>query len=81
MRWRIRGCPVTFALGLVVALLAGDTHGAERGHPFRIGALSQSWGPTPDVVGLRDGGAGAHPGTAGGASGTSTIREQRFPGS
>jgi putative ABC transport system substrate-binding protein len=55
MRWRTRGYLVTFALGLVVALLAGDTHGAERGHPFRIGALSQSWGPTPDVVGLRDG--------------------------
>ena len=33
MRWRTRGCPVTFALGLVVALLAGDTHGASAAIP------------------------------------------------
>lgn len=28
---------------------------AERVRPFRIGALSLSWGPTPTIVGLRDG--------------------------
>jgi putative ABC transport system substrate-binding protein len=28
---------------------------AERDRPFRIGALTSSWGPTPGIVGLRDG--------------------------
>jgi putative ABC transport system substrate-binding protein len=28
---------------------------AERERPFRIGMLTSSWGPTPQVVGLRDG--------------------------
>ncbi len=28
---------------------------AERNRPVRIGALTDSWGPTPGVVGLRDG--------------------------
>jgi putative ABC transport system substrate-binding protein len=34
-------------------LLASGTGAAER--PFRIGALTNSWGPTPQIVGLRDG--------------------------
>jgi putative ABC transport system substrate-binding protein len=55
MWWRTRGLLVTLVVGLVVALLIGEARGAEHGRPFRIGALSQSWGPTPDVVGLRDG--------------------------
>jgi putative ABC transport system substrate-binding protein len=35
-----------------------QTHGAgtaERTRPFLIGALTESWGPTPPIVGLRDG--------------------------
>jgi putative ABC transport system substrate-binding protein len=31
------------------------TGAAERVRPFRIGALTISWGPTPQIVGLRDG--------------------------
>ena len=27
----------------------------QRPQPFRIGALTESWGPTPSDVGLRDG--------------------------
>jgi putative ABC transport system substrate-binding protein len=44
---------------LVVALLAGSVgqavRAAERRGPVLIGALTDSWGPTPSVVGLRDG--------------------------
>lgn len=36
-------------------LLAGSVRAVNRGRPFRIGALTTSWGPTPQVVGLRDG--------------------------
>ncbi len=35
--------------------LPSGTGAAERTRPFRIGALSSSWGPTPWSVGLRDG--------------------------
>src|SRR4030095_9612731 len=28
---------------------------AERARPLRIGAVTASWGPTPQVLGLRDG--------------------------
>ena len=36
-------------------LLNGEAVAAERGKPIRIGALTESWGPTPHVVGLREG--------------------------
>jgi putative ABC transport system substrate-binding protein len=36
-------------------LLGGTAHAAERARPLRIGALTESWGPTPGIVGLRDG--------------------------
>ena len=36
-------------------LLIGGPQAAERGKPIKIGALTDSWGPTPGVVGLRDG--------------------------
>jgi putative ABC transport system substrate-binding protein len=36
-------------------LLSGAVRAAERTHPFKIGALTDAWGPTPDVVALRDG--------------------------
>jgi putative ABC transport system substrate-binding protein len=46
---------LTVALGLVVAQLTAEVRAAERTRPFLIGALNTSWGPTPQVVGLRDG--------------------------
>jgi putative ABC transport system substrate-binding protein len=49
---------VYFILFLFIAtdafLLAG-AGAAERGKPVQIGALTDSWGPTPGMVGLRDG--------------------------
>jgi hypothetical protein len=36
-------------------LLIGSIGAAERPRPFRIGALTESWGPTPPVIGLRGG--------------------------
>ncbi len=35
-------------------LLTGGVSAEERTHPIKIGALSQSWGPAPSTVGLRD---------------------------
>jgi putative ABC transport system substrate-binding protein len=37
------------------ALLTGGVGTAECAQPFLIGALTDSWGPTPHVAGLRDG--------------------------
>ena len=36
-------------------LLTSKVGAAQRNKPIRIGALTESWGPTPGVVGLRDG--------------------------
>jgi putative ABC transport system substrate-binding protein len=36
-------------------LLASGVDAADRTRPVRIGALTASWGPTPMIVGLRDG--------------------------
>ncbi len=36
-------------------LLPGGTGAAERALPVRIGVLTDSWGPTPQVAGLRNG--------------------------
>lgn len=36
-------------------LLTGGAGVAQRSRPFQIGALTASWGPTPAIVGLRDG--------------------------
>ena len=36
-------------------LLLGGAGPSKRTQPVRIGALTDSWGPTPIVVGLRDG--------------------------
>jgi len=54
------GCRRLWGVALVVllvgrVLLGGTAHAAERAQPFRIGALTESWGPTPGIVGLRDG--------------------------
>ena len=51
-RWRI----VVLALLLMISgLISHGVSHAERARPFRIGALTASWGPTPMIVGLRDG--------------------------
>jgi hypothetical protein len=47
-------------LVLVVLLVSsgvfsGNVNAAKRDGPIRIGVLTASWGPTPQVVGLRDG--------------------------
>src|SRR5919109_2396441 len=36
-------------------LLTSGTEATERARPVLIGALNASWGPTPQVIGLRDG--------------------------
>src|SRR5262249_15810810 len=40
---------------LLSSLLNIGASAAERSRPIRIGALTASWGPTPQVVGLQDG--------------------------
>src|SRR5262245_39912073 len=52
-RWR----PAVLGVILLVASGLGlqSVPAAERARPLRIGALTASWGPTPQVVGLRDG--------------------------
>src|SRR5712692_3546199 len=44
-------------VGLLVSsgLLTGSGGAEERAQPVKIGVLTQSWGPTPSTVGLRDG--------------------------
>ena len=44
-----------FVLLLVEGLSLNMAMAADRDHPFRIGALTDSWGPTPHMSGLRDG--------------------------
>ncbi|HXV83317.1 MAG TPA: hypothetical protein VEG60_25940, partial [Candidatus Binatia bacterium] len=51
MRWYL----ILFLLLAGNAPLIGDLGAAERTKPIRIGALTDSWGPTPGMVGLRDG--------------------------
>lgn len=53
-------CALLYALCLSVLLflqllLVFNLSAAARNKPIRIGALTDSWGPTPGVVGLRDG--------------------------
>ena len=36
-------------------LLTGSIGAEERAQPVKIGVLTESWGPTPEAVGLRDG--------------------------
>jgi putative tryptophan/tyrosine transport system substrate-binding protein len=48
----------TFLMALAVGgggLVKGFAGAAERARPFLIGALTESWGPTPQMAGLRDG--------------------------
>ena len=46
---------VFFLLIALTSLWTSDTGAVERSKPIRIGALTDSWGPTPGVIGLRDG--------------------------
>ena len=55
MQCRALGLLVALPLVLITALVTIDVCAAERARPFLIGALNASWGPTPQVVGLRDG--------------------------
>ena len=50
--WVPMSCMVLLVSGV---LLGGPAHAAERTRPIRIGALTESWGPTQSIVGLRDG--------------------------
>ena len=42
-------------LAFICGLWIADSRAAERTTPVKIGALTDSWGPTPGIVGLRDG--------------------------
>ena len=55
MRKLVVGSIVLAFLLVSSGLLLGYAGAAERARPIRIGALTDSWGPTPQVVGLRDG--------------------------
>lgn len=47
---------VVFGVLLVsTALCIGAAADSERERPFQIGVLTDSWGPTPSVAGLRHG--------------------------
>ena len=46
---------ILLVLVCIQSLLICDIGAAERTQPIRIGALTDSWGPTPGIVGLRDG--------------------------
>lgn len=43
------------AITLVLTRFGTDLRAPQRRHPFLIGALNASWGPTPQLAGLRDG--------------------------
>ena len=51
MQWYL----ILFLLFAGSERLVCDAVAAERTKPIRIGALTDSWGPTPGMVGLRDG--------------------------
>lgn len=55
MREIIQWYSIVLLLVAFQPLLTCDVGAAERRKPVLIGALTDSWGPTPGVVGLRDG--------------------------
>jgi putative tryptophan/tyrosine transport system substrate-binding protein len=55
VRKALRCCLMLFLLLPGSAPVIYDVGAAERAKPVRIGALTDSWGPTPGMVGLRDG--------------------------
>ncbi len=53
---RMVRCVALVVLLMSSGLLLGGAGPAKKGaRPFRIGALTSSWGPTPGIVALRDG--------------------------
>ncbi len=51
-----RAWPIVLVVLLMSSgLLISGAGPAKRTRPFLIGVLSESWGPTPEVVGMRDG--------------------------
>src|SRR5215475_6242454 len=54
-RRRRRWCITLVTLLVSNSLFIGDVGAEERTYPIKIGALTPSWGPTPPIVGLRDG--------------------------
>lgn len=46
---------IVLVMLVVSSGLLGSVAAAERARPVRIGVLTESWGPTPGVIGLRDG--------------------------
>ena len=60
MAWYVTLVVLLASSAVVVFLVSrgqrtNGTDAAKRTQPFRIGALTESWGPTPQMVGLRDG--------------------------
>lgn len=52
---RLRRTSLIVLLLMSSGLFADSADAADQARPVRIGALTLSWGPTPDMVGLRDG--------------------------
>ena len=55
VRRRLGWYSILFLLVALKPLLVWEVGAAERTTPIKIGALTDSWGPTPGIVGLRDG--------------------------
>jgi len=54
-RWRLWCLSVLALCWGSTGLCTSAVHHADQAHPIRLGALTESWGPTPAIVGLRDG--------------------------
>jgi ABC-type uncharacterized transport system substrate-binding protein len=54
-RWQRWGLGALALFVVSLGLWTSDARGAARARPVRLGALTESWGPTPPIVGLRDG--------------------------
>src|SRR5258705_3935096 len=46
--------PVGYVFG-IDGLIGGAAESQRAARPVQIGALTESWGPTPGIIGLRDG--------------------------
>jgi len=55
VRKRLCWFSILIMLAALKPLIVCDVGAAEGAQPIRIGVLTDSWGPTPGVVGLRDG--------------------------
>jgi len=56
--WGLRVCRATLGIGLLLVsegLIGSGAGAGQRAKAVLIGALTESWGPTPAIVGLRDG--------------------------